>query len=173
MLAWGPALTCLMAGAACLIPPPLEPEPEQVNRPPRILPDNLSPAPTELPVFLPEACPDQGALFEAVLTDDDGDTLYARVFVDYATATANREPEPTVLQTEPNTGVSFQFSPNRLSYVGTNNPHTVELFVADRPFRDDAAEIEGRALTDEQGLTDSFVWTVVLDPGSNLQCAVP
>ena len=41
--------------------------------------------------------------------------------------------------------------------------HTFELFVADRPYLGDSQNISGRALSDEDGLTDSYSWTLIFD----------
>lgn len=157
--------------SACLIPPPLEPVPRPDNRPPRIVPDRLAPGPTVEPQVLPDACPEVQE-FQASLEDPDGDTLYWRVFVDYF-AGGDREPQPQEVQVEPDLAARIAFTVPRTSGYRSINPHAIELYVADRPFAVGPIDNQGRQLDDPDGLTDTFVWTVTLDPARNGDCPPP
>lgn len=153
----------------CLIPPPLEQELIPDNLPPRILPQNLEPGFSKIPISLIEQCPEQQS-FGATVVEPDDDVFYYRVFVDYASPGSDQFPEPIEQATEPNRPVPIQFNVGKNAFVSESNPHTVELFVSDRPFRQGLIDPPGRVLNDPDGLTDTFIWTVILDPSQNALC---
>jgi len=161
------SVTFALAATACLLPPPLEQIPPPDNLPPRILPQNLVPGPILGPTTLPDACPEIQQ-FQAAVADPDGDAIHWRVFIDYY-ADIDRDPDPTEVQVEAGSALPITFVTDRLSYTNTN-PHTVELYIADRPFREGRLNLEGRVLIDEAGLVDTFIWTVVLDEGRDPLC---
>lgn len=156
-----------LAATACLLPPPLDQFPPPENQPPRILPQNLQPGPTRGPTILPDACPEIKP-FQATISDPDGDAIHWRVFVDYH-KDIDRDPQPTEVQIEAGSVLPITFLTYRVSYASTN-PHTVELYIADRPFEEGRLDQEGRILVDETGLVDIFIWTVVLDEGRDPLC---
>ena len=157
--------------SSCLVPPPLEAVPRPDNRPPRIRPESLEPSPTIEPQTLPAGCPEQFLLFEASIEDPDGDMLHWRVFVDYFAASAEqREPDIEEVQVEPDLAALISFTVDPSDPFRATNPHSVELYVADRPFDLGLTEVQGRDLEDPEGLTDTFVWTINLDPGLDDRC---
>lgn len=148
---------------ACLLPPPVEEAHVVPNQPPRIEPDSLTPAPTEGVKEMTTQCPPYQ--FFAEITDPDvGDTLYWRVFLDY-----NLQQVPNLLATEirsasPGSTITFDVDPNdpRFQTSGTFTAvHTVELFIADRPFSTVARQPYARSV-ETPGLTDSFMWAINL-----------
>tara|TARA_Y100001934_G_scaffold106779_1_gene131229 strand:+ start:181 stop:732 length:552 start_codon:yes stop_codon:yes gene_type:complete len=156
-----------LPAAGCLLPPPVDEASELVNLAPRIVPESLTPDPTEGPKVMSTAC--ESYPFFARITDPDrNDTLYWRVFLDYHRDDAPVLTEVQVLTPDPNSLVSvdliqFNVSPNDELLVGggrLNEPHMVELLVSDRPFNEAPIEPEGRVIQAEEGLTDSFIWTV-------------
>lgn len=160
-------LNLAINGAACLLPPPVEPAAEDLNLAPRIVPESLTPDPTEGPKVMSTAC--ESYPFFARITDPDrADTLYWRVFLDYHRDDAPALTEVQTLEPDPNSLVSFdliQFfvSPNDDLLIGggrINETHMVELLVSDRPFNETAIEPEGRVIASDEGLVDSFIWTV-------------
>lgn len=150
------------------MPPPLDEIPPPVNRPPRILPQNLAPAPTYAPPTVAAACPETLG-FKASLTDPDGDIIYWRVFIDYF-ADINREPPEKELIVEGSQSAPIQFNIDDAASLGDTNPHTVELYVADRPFAYGQLVPQGRVLIDDQGLVDTFVWTIEIDERLDSTC---
>lgn len=171
----GPALVALGGVTGCLMPPGIEPAPDAFNQPPRIIPDSLTPDPTNGPKLMSTGC--SSYPFFARITDPDrADTLYWRVFVDY-----HRDEAPSLspIQTLiPDPGslvevdlIQFSISPNdELFSTGGqpgDEPHTVELLISDRPFDSSAISPEGRVLSDDAGLTDSFIWSVHLTDDSH------
>ncbi len=160
-------LLSLAVHASCVMPPPLEEITPPTNRPPRSLPQSLAPAPTILPPTEAAACPDR-LTFQASLSDPDGDIIYWRVFVDYY-ADLDREPEVEELVVEDDQPTPIQFTVDSGSFSETN-PHTVELYVADRPFAQGQLFAQGRVLTDTEGLVDTFLWTLELDESLNVLC---
>jgi hypothetical protein len=157
----------------CMLPPPIEEVPKPVNNPPRILPD-LSPRPIDGPAVLnTNGC--RPYFFAATLTDPDGDNIYWRVFVNW-----HNDPRPLDSQVEvepPNENqparprqIQFLIDPSddRFGTDPVGRAQMVELLVADRPFTEDVVAPLGRVLDDyseedPRGLTDSFIWTVVLE----------
>jgi len=156
---------------ACLLPPPLEQAAPAENQPPRILPQNLVPGPTLRPPVLPAGCPETQP-FQASVIDPDGDTIHWRVFVDYW-ADIDRSPTPDSVQADADNPRPIEFAPDRSAYSDFS-PHTVELYIADRPFREGRFDQEGRILTDPDGLVDTFIWSVTLDDNLDpLYCPEP
>ena len=151
----------LCALSACLIPPPGDELPPIENRPPRIITTSLSPGLSTGPVSINSACPDE---FAAAVTDTEGDVLFWRVFLDYhRNLPGARSPAVTSIALDlPDQAVEVRFPVDGTEFA-LGNPHTVELIVADRAFSEDREDPEGRVLVDENGFTDSFIWTVVLD----------
>ncbi len=147
------ALTC----GACLLPPPVDQAGTGENLPPRILPLTLVPSPSDQPVLTKRECM---AEFGASLEDPDGDTLYWRVFVDYWAGSEHQRPEVRQLSPDP-TGdakaIRFQTSAEDFN-VDDAILHTIELYVADRAFVDDGGLSGGRALIEEDGQVDRFIW---------------
>ena len=161
------ALAICLIVPACLLPPPVHEANEVINLAPRIVPDSLTPDPTEGPKTMSTAC--ESYPFFARITDPDRtDTLYWRVFLDYHRDEAPTLTEIQTLTPDPNSLVSFdliQFtvSPNDEHLIGggrINETHMVELLVSDRPFTPDPIAPEGRVIENEDGLMDSFIWTV-------------
>lgn len=161
------ASTCLVSfvfhtTVGCLLPPPLEEVSLPRNSPPRILPQTLVPAPSSGPERVLQSCLEQ-AIFSASLTDPDGDTLYWRVFVDYFTSQADRSPAITEELVLPDVPSPISLNLEEAMFSSEVTHHTVELFVADRPFATGSVSLEGRILAEDEGLFDSFVWPVILD----------
>lgn len=166
------ALVCaLLPLVACLLPPPVDEAETVPNLPPRIEPDSLTPAPTEGVKNMTTLCPPYQ--FFAELTDPDpDDTLYWRVFLDY-----NLQQVPNLLATEirstmPGVTINFDVDPNdpRFQTSGTFTAvHTVELFIADRPFTNVARQPYARSV-ETDGLTDSFMWAI--DLSNTAECIV-
>ena len=155
--------------AACVMPAPVDEEFGLVNMPPRILTDRVNPSPIGGPVLL-DPCEER--TFYAVIEDPDfGDTLYWRVFVNYH---RNNNPldvavnQVAVTSTSANISLSFIVDPNDDLFAlqsGYSNIHSVELYIADRPFDSVGFEPQGRVLNADEGKTDSFVWPVFFEEG--------
>ena len=165
----GPAMVVKGGLQGCLLPPPIGPAPDEYNLPPQIIPDSLTPAPTEGPKLMSIHC--SGYPFFARISDpDQNDTLYWRVFLDYHRDENPILSEVQVLPPGPNRLVDaaliqFTISPNNELFIGggrMDEAHQVELLVSDRPFESQPIAPEGRVLVDESGLWDAFVWTVEL-----------
>ena len=165
----GPAMVVMGGLMGCLLPPPIGQAPDEYNLPPQIIPDSLTPAPTEGPKLMSIHC--SGYPFFARISDpDQNDTLYWRVFLDYHRDENPILSEVQVLPPGPNRLVDadliqFTISPNNELFIGggrMDEAHQVELLVSDRPFESQPIAPEGRGLVDESGLWDSFVWTVEL-----------
>jgi hypothetical protein len=157
--------------SACLLPPPVEQLPVADNSPPRILPGSLNPGPSQRPTEVADACPDldEDGAFSASVFDPDGDTIYWRVFVDYY-AGLNNETEVKQVPADADNAQLIDFDLPQRKDFADENPHTVELLIADRQFIGGRVDNEGRELVDEVGLTDSFVWPVVLDEFRDQLC---
>ena len=164
---WLVILATVVVVPSCLLPPPVDEAVEVVNLAPRIVPDSLTPDPTEGPKVMSTAC--ESYPFFARITDpDQADTLFWRVFLDYHRDEAPTLTEIQTLTPDPNSLLSvdliqFTVSPNDELLIGDgriNETHMVELLVSDRPFDADPIAPEGRVIADEQGLIDSFIWTV-------------
>lgn len=164
------AVVVLTFSSGCILPPPIEEVAVPVNNPPRILPDQLSPVPTDGPAFLSVNC--DSVHFFAALSDPDGDVLYWRVFINYHSypqpVRVDIE-QPDVNQPTRRRSIQFQIDPSDARF-GTDpigRPHMVELLVADQPFYEDERPPVARAVTEDEygepGLTDSFIWTVGLE----------
>ncbi len=154
---------CATAGPACLLPPPIDEESPDANRPPFIEP--LLPPPGE-PIAL--NCSGQATLFLANIGDDNlRDTLYYRFFIDYY----RRDPEDildTRIGEAPPTPGRARVAQESIT---ANNPillerpadvHIVELLLSDREFNDsidDQPSVVGRVVV-EGGLTALYTWAV-------------
>jgi len=157
----------MIVGSACLLPPPVEEAEEVVNLAPRIVPDSLTPDPTQGPKTLSTVC-DSYSFFARITDPDRADTLYWRVFLDYHRDEAPILTEIQTLVPDANSLVSldliqFSVSPNDELLVGggrINETHMVELLVSDRPFNKAPIAPEGRAVEGDVGLVDSFIWTI-------------
>jgi hypothetical protein len=161
-LAYGVALMLGVSSISCILPPPGEELAPIENRPPRIRIDTLFPSAT---FGLPRAhCV---TAFQATIGDPDADTLYYRVFTDYGLGgdAFPRIDTVTLDLALREASITFPMPLDRTSGTGT---HTVELFVADRPFKDGQGE-NGRNLA-EDGEFDSFLWPVEVN--DNLTCPV-
>ncbi|MEK7704787.1 MAG: hypothetical protein AAB426_07485 [Myxococcota bacterium] len=168
-------LPLLLVGAsACLLPPPITELPAEQNQPPRIEPTSLRWDPTDGPRTMSTHC--ASYRFYALVSDPDAeDTLYWRVFVDYHRDRNPLETEEHVL--DPQAGdrsLSFSVDPQGDTRFGVAEgrlaqAHTVELFVADRPFYQDERPPLARAVEDG-GEVDSFIWTVELSDAVDLDC---
>ena len=165
-------MSLLLTYASCLMPPPIEPAEVVVNQPPRILPDSLTPDPTDGPKTMSTEC-EQYQFFARISDPDAYDSLYYRVFLDYQ---ADINPLDTNIETitpDPENPqlsylISFVIYPNDLRFIGDGRigeTHTVELFLSDREFYSDEREPLARAI-DEEGFTDSFMWPVALNEES-------
>lgn len=151
----------------CLLPAPIDEATDAENRPPRLVP--VFPSPGDAPRRLDPDCPSY--TFRASISDPDGgDSVCWRVFLDYHRTDNRPGSRNTPITCEEGTdelpaAIQFQVVPQ--DFPGADpllenlNPHIVEMLVADRGFVSDASP-EGRVIEDG-GLTDSFVWTVVLD----------
>ncbi|HSP18974.1 MAG TPA: hypothetical protein VLQ79_05655 [Myxococcaceae bacterium] len=131
-------LAAALALAACIIPQTdnilVEPIPEALNRPPRILEDTLQPPGRFVTVKNGSGCPNLG--FVATVADPDlADTLYYDFFVDGDLSPGFVKQgvigtDGQVVRSEPATyEVSFAI-PNPLQQPGD---HVVEVLVADAP----------------------------------------
>jgi len=171
------ALFLLLASSACLLPPPITELPTEDNLPPRIEPTSLRWDPTAGPRPMSTRCPTYR--FYALVSDpDENDTIYWRVFVDY-----HRDPNPLdssdvhVLDPQPGERpLTFSVDPTTDDRFGVaegrmNEPHTVELLVADRPFFADERPPLARAV-EGSGEIDSFIWTVELSDVDDPDCGV-
>lgn len=168
-LAWS---VCLGL-AGCLLPPPVEEIPAPVNEAPMIEYDNLSPSPADGVQVYSTRCRSY-RLFGELTDPNTTDTLYVRVFIDYA---IDPRPETTeIIELLPQTGITsrffeFEIDPLNERFRGLG-PHTVELFVADRPFFDDERVPKGRAVPDG-ALMDTHTWAVELVDVDDSQCTQP
>ena len=73
-----------------------------------------------------------------------------------------------VTSTSANISLSFIVDPNDDLFAlqsGYSNIHSVELYIADRPFDSVGFEPQGRVLNADEGKTDSFVWPVFFEEG--------
>jgi len=159
------AIPIAVLAAGCLMPPPVQEVSAPQNQPPRILKDSLSPFPAKGPYHLNTYC--ERYTYNAPVTDPDpDDRLYWRVFLDYATDSrpgdavgGDTAPKGDTVQ------LSFSVSPTDARFGGRLlDPHLIELFVSDRPFYTDSRDPLGRAVP-EDALTDSAIWTVLLEQG--------
>lgn len=105
-------------------------------------------------------CPEYRFFFS--VSDPNGDTLYWRVFLDYGNDLRALDTLPSEY-TPGATGETLSFTVNPNNFVGPiDDPHTVELLVADRPFSEAPREPLGRVLADPEGKIDSVIWAVEL-----------
>jgi hypothetical protein len=152
---------------ACILPPPISEIQEAPNSAPRLIPETLIPAPTTGPQAFHPTCL-RDAIFEVAVEDLDGDALYWRIFVDYFSAQA--EKSPTIHEEDGALDATIQLSIalHESQFESSTNPHTVEVFVADLPFKQGSVALAGRTLDDTSpsqgsGHYDTFVWTVIVD----------
>jgi hypothetical protein len=152
------------AGPACILPPPIDEEDPEANRPPSI--DPLLPFIDGEPVTL--VCSGVSTTFLADLNDPNPrDTLYYRFFIDYfrldpddildVTPTA----APPVANNRPRTARAEISANNAILLERPADVHVIELFVADRAF-DDSVVVGpdvGHVVL-EGGLTASYRWPV-------------
>lgn len=169
------ALPLLLAWqGACLFPPPVDQAGSGNNLPPRILPLTLVPSPSEQPVLSKRECLTQ---FGASVEDPDDEVLYWKVFVDYWAGPEHQRSEVRVAA--PGTigdpvAIDFTTDPGDFA-VDDTIAHSVELFLADRPFVDDGGLSGGRELVEtsndpqDQGQVDRFIWSFSFDE-SLAQC---
>lgn len=172
--------SALLGHLGCIMPPPIEQGEESRNHAPRLVPD--SPPPFQLPALLSEQCPEY--IFRAIAEDPDpGDTLYWRVFIDYANDNNQLDvsdvkelpPDPS----DPGFARTITFAVRPLDPRFDNDPfenkfdrgHVVELLVADRPFESAAIYPFGRSLTDDEGKTHTLIWAVELTPAELDNCS--
>ena len=154
----------------CLLPPPLEEEVEITNQAPRIVVESLIPHPASGPILMNANCSSYS--FRASITDPDiGDVLHWRVFLDYHRDTDRLDSNVSKVEVDPNSlssgqPILFTVDPSDEKFfydVNTDGVHTVELLVSDRPFYQEAVFPEGRSLTTDDALIDSFVWPVFIE----------
>lgn len=157
-------MLCATAGQACLLPPPIDEESPDANRPPFIEP--IVPFIDGRPVTI--NCNGQPTLFLANIGDDNlRDSLYYRFFIDYY----RRDPEDildTRIGEAPPTPGRARVAQESIT---ANNPillerpgdvHVVELYLSDREFNDspdDEPSVVGRVVV-EGGLTATYSWAV-------------
>ncbi len=155
-------LYCMVSG--CLVPPPVEQIGSFANQPPRIITRSLLPPPNHRPLRMQVSCL-QDLQFTASVEDPDFDTIYYKIFVDHW-ANPGQNARVIRLEAPPDGSArSFQFTESIANFTEqAEGIHTVELYVADRPFIGDGADTQnaGRAVADD-GEVDSFVWTLVFD----------
>jgi len=103
--------------------------------------------------------------FRATVEDQDDDTIYSRFFLDYAADLPGlRSPPPGEDGVDPTTRQTIiTIDLNGAALSSSFTQHHYELMIADRPFSTGSETPEGRKLQDDEGLTDSFVWSVELD----------
>jgi len=156
-------MSCFVQG--CLILPEGDEIVPPHNTAPRIELNKVTPDPTLGPVNL-SGCKTQR--FTALVSDLDAkDTLYWRVFVDYY-----RDPDPSssvigrIDIKETKKFIQFVIDTKDTRFGGVsrfNEPHSVELLLADREFEvQNITPPFGRQLVDENGYVDSFTWVVRL-----------
>lgn len=167
-------MAMIQAQTGCLLPPPVEEEVLAINHAPRILNELLTPHPTSGPkqIFTQDCPPTQ--FYFSVGDDDPQDVIYWRVFINYylnrAEVLAATEVR-TIVQGVTPPLVNFNIDANDPMFntpLLSGIPDQIELFVSDRPFLESVQEPAGR-LAEEDGLTDSFIWTVYR---SNEACPV-
>jgi hypothetical protein len=157
-----------MLASGCLLPPGVNEREPEANRAPRIVLDLVDPRIDEEATV---TC--SGVRYEASIEDaDEGDEIWFRVFYDYPSASdAFRlyfAPRKAVVNS---VGGLFTASflvraneaPFKSPLVGT---HSVELFVADRPFADEQEPelgLVGRQIDDPDGRTASFIWAAQIN----------
>ncbi len=148
------------------------------NHPPRLT--TVDPPPTILPARLSVDCP-FWPFYAGAADPDAEDSIYWRVFINYATNTPQqkvaaevRELPGNPLQPGADRSFNFPVETNDIRFSASGDPittmHAVEVLIADRPF-DDLREPRAR-VPEEGGLTDSFVWPVRLttDPPDSGSC---
>ncbi|MBI3179056.1 MAG: hypothetical protein HYZ27_05305 [Deltaproteobacteria bacterium] len=164
--------------SACVLPPPNEEGVPVQHQPPRILPASLNPPPEEGWRNISIQCTTPYIFLASVSDPDADDTVYWRVFVDYQRVENDRLPPigelpPNAADPRAERVLSFPIMSTDPNFgARLAEPHTVELWVADRRFHTDGRSPLGRAVQGEgadAGLTDSFVWAVGLTdtPGCN------
>jgi hypothetical protein len=154
------------ASPACLLPPGVDELTPERNHAPRLLPQSLRPYPTDGPIHAHRDCAQSQHFSGSVVDEDIKDTTYWHVFVDYD---VDQQPlvdgDTAADPSDPEQPRLISFSIESTSYAATaTDVHTVELLVADRPFDPEAGPPENRVLVNADGLTDSFIWPVYLDP---------
>lgn len=162
-------------GAACVLPPPIEQAPGFANQAPRILVETLLPRPSEMPIEMTTDCADGYDFNLSVFDLDDQDSIYWRVFLDFAANRFQAEEfnlaEGEVLPSSANQGRrQVRFTVDAFDarfFSGTSpfaEPHVVEIIVSDRPFSD-ASPLEGRrpdTAAFPEAQIDLFAWSVAL-----------
>lgn len=134
---------------ACVLPLPIEGEPVSENFPPFFDPGSLTPKPRD-PGFDPEVSDTQEWCVHGVADPNETDRLYKRWFINYgARVTFPLEFESQGGRGQVEGGHTFCFSVKPCvnavfpDVENTRTLHTVELIVADRPFKDNADLEEG------------------------------
>ncbi|MBJ80365.1 MAG: hypothetical protein CMH60_03520 [Myxococcales bacterium] len=165
-------MSSLALYSGCLLPPDIEPAAIVFNQPPRILPDSLTPDPTDGPKVMSTQC-EQYQFFARIADPDALDSLYYRVFLDYQADINPLDTNVETIEPDPENPqesylISFVVYPTDLRFIGDGRigeTHTVELLLSDREFYSDEREPLARAIP-EDGFTDSFIWPVVLSEES-------
>lgn len=164
---------CVLAPSvfACVLPAPIDEAGEGSNRAPRIVLDTVEPDPALGPVLMSTQCANAYTFRVSVIEVDKRDTVYWRRFVDYHNRTREEILESEVGMLLPNSAqpsaprlISFQVSASDPYFNARfDEPHVIEVLVADRPFIDESRPI-GRDVPPE-ALTDDFNWTIELTNG--------
>jgi hypothetical protein len=172
----------IQTASGCILPPPISEGSEVHNQPPRILPETLVPPPSSLPKLISTACL-TGYTFTATVREPDAeDSTFWRFFIDYKNNEEYQKLGAEVTEVPPNPAepdlarvITFIVDPTDPRFDGVvegktplERPHTVELLVADRDFRD--GRIPMARAVDEEGLTDSAVWSIELDDKFDDNC---
>lgn len=152
------------------MPPRIDAEEAEANRPPRIILDLVRP---DIETSVELGCGERQHFDASVEDPDTGDQLYFRVFLDYAAASdafrqsfAPRQAKASSVSGTRLFSLDFFVEANEAAF---RNPllgaHTVELMVADRPFaseQDPQLGLVGRQLADDEGRTDTYAWLVAV-----------
>ena len=160
-------LLCGTAGPACILPPPIDEESPDANRPPTI--DPIFPA-LENGEAVRLDCNGRPEVFSAIINDENlRDSLYYRFFVDYF----RLQPadlfaiEPVRVVPQPNG--QARIATQQISILDPTlqerptDVHIIELLVSDRPFDDGNPDIpatEAARIPVSGGLTASYQWSV-------------